>query len=139
MTRFMFPEDFFESNWIEEAFQEMDRIWAHVGTGFPPTDLLVEKDTGETILRLAIAGYDRDSISVTTDNDSIIIEGEAQKKEDKYAVISQGIKASNFKARYPMSNKFDLSKIEASFVDGILTIKVPVAEEKKPKKIEIKF
>lgn len=123
-----------------KAFKELDNLWGDYRVQFPPTDRLIEKETGNLVFRTAIAGYKPEDVSVTVEDNFIIIEGKSHAKDDdKYIVQSRGIKGSSFKTKYPLSNKFDTSKIEATFKNGILEISVPVAEEKKPKNVKINF
>lgn len=137
MTQFLIPVDLFD-DWTFSAFADMDRLFQSANIRFPLSNVLVEKESGTMVIELALAGYNVDDISITTEDNSIILEGKAQKKDDKYSVVYQDIKQSSFKQRIPISSKFDLNQIEPHFENGILSIKVPVSEERKPKKIEIK-
>jgi len=132
--------DIFDDSFISDAFKELDILWNDCHIQFPPTNRLVEKETGNLVLQMAVAGYSPEDISVTTEDNFILVEGKSQNKdESKYVVQAKGIKGSSFKAKYPLSTKFDMAKIEASFKNGILEIVVPVSEEKKPKSVKINF
>ena len=134
-----FPADLFEDDWMESAFRDMDHLCANFNPQFPPTDILVNKKNGDITYRLAIAGYDVSKISITTEDNSILIEGSSEQYDtEEYEVSYKGIRGSNFRQRIPISTKYDLSKIEPSFKDGILTLNVPLSEERKPKKLTIK-
>ena len=133
-----FPTDLFEDDWIDSAFRDMDYLCNNYNPQFPPTDILVDKKTGNLAYKMAIAGYDKDQISITTEDNCIIVEGSGSKYcADDYEIVYRGIKASDFKQRIPISAKYDLSKLTAAFSNGLLVIEVPISEEKKPKKIQI--
>lgn len=134
---FMYPGDQFDT-WTLSAFADMERLFNTANIKFPLSNLLIEKETGTMIIELALAGYNQSGFELSVEDNSIVLEGKAHKRDDSCKVIYQDIKQSAFKQRIPISSKFDLSKIEANFSDGILTIRVPVSEERKPKKIEIK-
>lgn len=136
---FRFPGDLFEDDWFFQAFEDMNKLWNGVNIAFPPTDTLVNKTTGDLILKLAVAGYDSENISLTAEDGHIIVEGKAQTQNDEFKIVNKGIKGSAFKTKYPISSKFDLSKIKAVFKNGILTLTIPVAEEKKPRKVDIEL
>lgn len=137
MTQFLIPADLFD-DWTFSAFADMDRLFQSANIKFPLSNVLVEKESGTMVIELALAGYSVGDISITAEDSSIIVEGKAQVKADGYTIIYQDIKQSAFKQRIPISSKFDLTKIEPRFVNGILSIKIPVSEERKPKRIEIK-
>jgi HSP20 family molecular chaperone IbpA len=52
--------------------------------------------------------------------------------------IYQGVAKRSFNLGYKIAAKFDLSKAEAMMENGLLGIKIPYAEEAKPKTIKIK-
>jgi HSP20 family molecular chaperone IbpA len=125
--------------WVTSAFEDLDRAWAasQPCLNFPPANVAVTKD-GSLILELAVAGYEPENIDITTEDDKVIVSSTRdQTSEEAPEVIYRGIKASSFKVYFPIPSKFDLPKIDAKFKNGLLTITIPVAEEKKPKKIEI--
>ena len=133
-----FPEDRFEDAWIVSAFRDMDYLCNNYNPQFQPTDILGDKKTGDLTYKMAIAGYDQSQISITTEDNSILVEGTGSKySTEDFEIAYKGIKGSDFKQRIPISSKYDLSKIEAKFINGILIIVVPISEEKKPKKITI--
>lgn len=132
-----FPSGF--DAWMDSAFRDLESAWTNCSFTFPPTDSLLENETGSLVLHMAVAGYDPKDISIITEDGSILVEGKSKEKNDAYTVLVKGIKGSTFKTRYPIPTKFDLSKLEAKFENGILELKIPVAEERKPKKVEIKF
>lgn len=135
--RFYFPADF-NDDWIFSAFADMEKLWSTANIKFPLSNVLIEKESGTMIIELALAGYKPEDVNLTVEDNCIILDSVAQKKDDKYDIVYQDIRRSAFKQKIPVSSKFDLTKIEATFENGILIIKVPVAEERKPKKIQIK-
>lgn len=53
-------------------------------------------------------------------------------------VLRDGRLRTNFNKTFDLQSSLDSSKIEASYVDGLLTITIPEKEKEKPQKIEIK-
>ena len=45
---------------------------------------------------------------------------------------------NGFKERFTLSDKFDGSGVEATIVDGMLTVNVPFKAETKPRKVKVK-
>lgn len=125
--------------WIAQAFAETSSLINSANIKFPLQDILVEKETGSAIVQFALAGYSLKDIDLTVDDNHICIEGKAQKLDSsKFDVFQREIKRGAFRQRIPVSSKFDLSKIEPTYRDGILSLKISLSEERKPKKIAIK-
>ena len=66
-------------------------------------------------------------IDVSVDGDSLIIEGK-----------SNSGNPDGFTRKFNLGDSFDAGGIEASVVDGVLTLSIPYLEEVKPKKVKIK-
>ena len=86
------------------------------------TDDVKYNDDGATI-KIKVPGYNKKSIDISVDSEYLIIEG---KTDD-----------DSFSKRYAIDNKYDLDAIDASVVDGLLTLSVPYKAEVKPRKIKV--
>lgn len=139
MTRVFVPSCFFEDEWISSAFAEMDKLLSTANIRFPLSNVCVNKKSGDLVIEMALAGYNPEDISINTEDSKIVVEGKAQKHDEDFEYRLRDIKQSAFKQSIPISTKFDLSKLDAEFKNGILKVTVPVAEERKPKQVKIKF
>jgi HSP20 family molecular chaperone IbpA len=140
MTRsFIVPSCFFEDEWVASAFAEMGEILSSVNIRFPLSNFLINKKTGDLLIEMALAGYSPEDITITTEDSRIVVEGKAQSHNEDYEYRQQDIKQSSFKQGFPVSTKFDLTKLEAEFKNGILKLILPVSEERKPKQVKIKL
>ena len=139
MARIYGFDPFFEDEWINSAFAEMDKLLSTANIRFPLSNVLVNKKSGDLVIEMALAGYNPEDISISTEDSKIVVEGKAQKHDEDFEYRLRDIKQSAFKQSIPISTKFDLSKLDAEFKNGILKVTVPVAEERKPKQVKIKF
>ena len=103
---------------------------------YPPYNIL---RTGENSYRvsLAVAGFKPDQISVTVQQNTLVITGrENQKTEHDY--MHRGIAARDFERRFSLAVFVEVK--EATFEDGLLQIDLvrEVPEAMKPKRIEIR-
>jgi molecular chaperone IbpA len=103
---------------------------------YPPYNIL---RTGENSYRvsLAVAGFKPDQISVTVQQNNLVITGrENQKTEHDY--MHRGIAARDFERRFSLADFVEIK--EATFEDGLLQIDLvrEVPEAMKPKRIEIR-
>ena len=83
-------------------------------------------DDGVT-LTLNVPGYNKKLIDVSVDGDTLTIEGKSNSGD-----------TNGFTRRYTISDSYDTEGIEASVVDGVLTLSLPYLEEVKPKKVKVK-
>ena len=106
---------------------------------FPKTNITEYLDKVRLISE--IAGLSKEDIEINIENDSLSISGSRKKDEkDEGVVIWRELKHSNFKRTFTFGDKFDLSKIDASFNNGVLTIDIAkkTPEVQISKKVEIK-
>ena len=87
----------------------------------------LEHDEDGVTLTMNVPGYNKKLIDVSVDGDSLIIEGK-----------SNSGNPDGFTRKFTMNDSFDVEDIEASVVDGILTLSIPYLEEVKPKKVKVK-
>ena len=91
------------------------------------------------VLRFDLPGIDPDSIEVTVDRGVLTV---SAKRAEEYAegekpFIRERLTGS-FARRVYLSDDVDAEHIEAGFDAGVLTVRVPVAEQAKPRKIEVR-
>ena len=121
------------------GFQPNIGTWTHVhGSGsnnYPPYNVIKEDDD-TYIVEIALAGFDKNDISVTTDKDQLIVKGEREKEETEYTY--KGIATRSFNRSFALAEYMEVTKAE--FNNGMLSITVEriIPEDKKPKTIKIK-
>jgi HSP20 family protein len=99
---------------------------------------IIEKD-GDVELFVNLPGATSESIDIQYEDGQLTIEAavaERQPAGTKYLLREYGV--GNFRRSFRLANTFDASRIEASFKNGVLTLKLPKSEEAKPRKIEVK-
>ena len=107
------------------------------GALLPPVDVY-EDETGIT-LTADLPGVSKERLGVKVNGDNLLIEGDVsvsapQEMELLYAEII----ASSYRRSFTLIRELDASKIEANLKDGVLKLRIPKAEEAKPRRIEIK-
>jgi molecular chaperone IbpA len=87
-------------------------------------------------ISIAVAGYARDEIAVTAEQNTVTVEGrKAEKGEREY--LYQGISARPFKRQFSLADHVQVKS--AAFEDGLLRIELlrEVPEAMKPRRIAI--
>ena len=120
--------------WPRRGNQELSESsdWA------PRVDI-AETDQSFTI-KAEIPEVKREDVKVTVDGGVLTIRGERkQEKEEKGRKFHRIERYfGSFARSFTLPDNVDESKIEATFNDGMLNLKIPKTEAAKPKAIEVK-
>jgi molecular chaperone IbpA len=104
---------------------------------YPPCNIT---RTGEDSYRisLAVAGFKPDQIAVTVNQNTLIVSGRAEEKQDKGEYLYRGIAGRSFERRFSLADYVVVK--DASLDDGLLQIELEreLPEAMKPRRIDIK-
>jgi molecular chaperone IbpA len=103
---------------------------------YPPYNIeLVSEDQYRIVM--ALAGFDRSEIEITTERDSLHVVGRKQRDGVERTYLHRGIAARDFEQRFQLANHVKVTG--ASFNNGMLTIELvrEVPEALKARKISI--
>jgi HSP20 family protein len=99
----------------------------------------VEETPDHLEFRAELPGMNRSDIEVELEDGVLTIQGE--KKEERRDETAQGLlyerRWGRFSRRFTLPRAVDANGITAHYADGVLTVRVPKAEEAKGRKIEI--
>ncbi|MFP4158851.1 MAG: Hsp20/alpha crystallin family protein [Desulfosalsimonas sp.] len=98
-----------------------------------------EKD-GAVMVKAELPGVKKDDVSIDVNNNVLSIKGERKDEEnvEENNYYRRERFYGKFQRAFTLPDNVDTEKIEATFKDGVLEVKVPKTEESKGKKIEIK-
>ena len=104
----------------------------------PPTDVF-EDAAGLTIVA-ELPGLTRDDVQLTVENHTLTIRGEKkQVAEEKSTRVHRYERSYGaFERSFTLPNTVDVTRVEAKFEQGVLTVTLPKAEQAKPKSIKVK-
>ena len=104
----------------------------------PPVDIF-ETDEHEVVLKAELPDMKREDIHVTFENGVLTLRGE--RKLDHEARRESYHRTERFHGSFSRSftlpNTVDVTRINATYKDGVLTIRIPQREEAKPKQIAV--
>ena len=103
-------------------------------SGFPQYNIVQVSDYDYTI-EMAVAGYNKNELDVSVDNETLTIVGAKEDTERKY--VYRGLAARNFTRKFTLADTVVVKGV--SLNDGILTVDLHrvVPEERRPRKLEI--
>jgi molecular chaperone IbpA len=124
---------------FDRIFNDMEsRFVNQVSTNYPPYN--IEK-VGENLydIVIAVAGFDKNEISVEVDQDQLIIRGEKlyDGKTPSPEYLHRGLAFRDFERKFTLAEHMEILKAEIK--NGLLSIRIErkVPEELLPRKITI--
>jgi HSP20 family protein len=100
----------------------------------------IYEDTEGLAFRVDLAGVGRDDIEIEVAGDTLVISGERKPLEQEgrdYWRVERPY--GPFRRTFNIGMPIRQSEIRASLKEGVLEIRIPKAEETKPKKIEVEM
>ena len=123
-----------------DPFREMDRWFADAAR--TPTSTAMPMDlyrSGEDafVAKIDLPGVDPDSIDIDVDGRTLTVRAERRPEEAEAQWLVRERPAGTFARQLTLGRGLATDRIEAGYADGVLTLTIPVAEESKPRKIQV--
>ncbi len=123
-----------------DPFRELDRLTEAFGAAVRRT--VVPMDAyrrGEQFLvHFDLPGVDPSSIDLTVEKNVLTVSASRQwQPADGDQVVVNERPQGTFTRQLFLGESLDANRIEASYDNGVLTLTIPVAEQAKPRKVEI--
>lgn len=120
-------------------FNRFNQTLRTTQNNYPPYNLINVADS-LFILEFALAGFDKDEVSITVENGQLKVSGQRSEVEEDESVtyLHKGIAARKFSTVFNLPEYMEVE--QALFSNGILeiTLEKRIPEEKLPKTIQIK-
>jgi HSP20 family molecular chaperone IbpA len=99
---------------------------------------IFEDGSGITV-RADMPGVAKDGLDIQIDHDSLSLTGKMNipAAEGMEALFAE-VRSARYQRSFSLSRELNKEKIEASLIDGVLTLHIPKREEHKPRKIEVR-
>ena len=143
--RFSDVEKMFE-HWFEDYWSRpFPRLWRpnfarlrSMSLAAPALDVYEEKN--ELVVKAEIPGLTKDEIDITLEGDTLTIKGEKKKeeetKDEDYYRCERTYGEFSRTIEFPVAVQTD--KVNATFKDGVLEIRMPKTEEAKKNVVKVK-
>ena len=127
--------------------QAMDRVfdedfrpfsWGSVFEG-PSLPLDVTTDADALTIEASLPGIRPDDVDITVENGTLTITGKTadERKAEEGSYLIQEIRRGTFSRSVSLPNGLEPDKAEATFEHGVLRLRIPKAEQVKPRQIRI--
>jgi HSP20 family protein len=108
------------------------------GAWLPPVDIFAN-GKHELVIKAELPGLEREEIELTVENDTLTLKGEKRAasdvQEEQYHRVERTYGA--FSRTFALPPTVDSTRVSAEFKSGVLTIRLPIREEVKPKQIKV--
>jgi HSP20 family protein len=108
------------------------------GTWTPAVDIYEAE--GGLVMKAELPDMRREDIEVTVENNTLTIRGErkldSEIKQENFHRVERAY--GSFVRTFSLPTTVDSAKIAADYKDGVLTLRLPVREDAKPRTIDVK-
>ena len=124
-----------------DPFQEFDRLSRQMlGTGRGPRSMPMEayRRGEQFFIHLDLPGVNPDDVQLTVERNVVSVRAERRSlwREGDEVLVDETPQGS-FGRQLFLGDNLDSGRLEASFDQGILTLTIPVAEQAKPRRIQV--
>jgi HSP20 family protein len=123
-----------------DPFRELDRLSEQAGRGSrsPVMPMDAYRHGDAVVINFDLPGIDADSIELTVEKNVLTVKAERgwQASEDDEVIVAERPQGS-FSRQLFLGEGLDLDHIEANYDAGVLRLTVPVAEQAKPRRVQV--
>ena len=105
---------------------------------YPPYNIKKVEDN-KYVIEMAVAGFGKQDIEITTEDDKLVIKGNVESDETPQDdLLWQGLALRPFTRMFTLNDQVEVNNAE--MINGLLkvTLERIIPESKKPKKVEVK-
>ncbi|MCL9781142.1 Hsp20 family protein [Vibrio sp. S4M6] len=121
---------------FDRLFNLADSNLTKSTNGYPPYNI-EQKDEHNYRITMAVAGFSEDEVTLTQNQNTLIVSAKLKSNEDSKNYLYQGIAERNFERKFQLADYVNVAS--ANMKNGLLHIELvrEVPEESQPKKISI--
>ena len=112
------------------------RVFTRSDFDFPRINIYETPE--EFVVVSEIPGADREKFDITMTAGNLTIRGEIRKIEEGGQLLRSERPSGAFGRVVSLSDKVDPKRVEATYVNGVLTARIAKVEEARPRQIEVK-
>jgi HSP20 family protein len=124
-----------------DPFREFDRLARQImGTTDRPAVMPMDawREGEAFVLEFDLPGVSPETIDLDVERNVLTVRAERVARNGDWEMLASERPRGLFSRQLVLGDNLDLEHIEAVYNDGVLRLRVPVAEEAKPRKIEVK-
>lgn len=124
-----------------DPFRDLDRLTQQIfGTAARPAVMPMDawREGDEFVVEFDLPGVDLDSIDLDVERNVLTVKAERPPRadQDKDLVAAERPRGV-FSRQLILGDNLDTGAVAATYASGVLTLRIPVAEQAKPRKISV--
>ena len=123
---------------FSDAYGRSDEGLFSSGSWLPPVDIY-QNGEHELVLKAELPDMARENIDVTVVDGTLTIRGEkklsSEVKEEQFHRVER--RYGTFSRSFSLPPTVDAGKVGAEYKNGVLTVKLPMREESKPRQVKV--
>jgi HSP20 family protein len=124
-----------------DPFRDLDRLTQQVfGTAARPAAMPMDawQENGEFVVAFDLPGVSVDTVDLDIERNVLTVRAERRDStQPNVELIASERPRGVFSRQLILGDTLDTEKVKATYADGVLTLRIPVLEKAKPRKIEI--
>ncbi len=124
-----------------DPFRDLDRLTQQVfGTVAGPTSMPLDawREDDNLVVALDLPGIDQNKLDIDVERNVLTIRAERlSHMSDAANAVASERSWGTFSRQLVLGSALDTENVDADFSDGVLRLRIPIAEKAKPRKISI--
>jgi len=123
-----------------DPFRDLDRLTQQLlGTSARPSAMLMDawREDDHFVVEFDLPGVSADSVDLDVERNVLTVKAERPPLNGPQELLAAERPRGVFSRQLILGDNLDTEKVQASYASGVLTLRIPVAERAKPRKIEI--
>ncbi|HTY32179.1 HSP20 family small heat-shock protein [Mycobacterium sp.] len=123
-----------------DPFRDLDRFAQQVlGTAARPAVMPMDawREGEQFVVEFDLPGIDADSLDIDIERNVVTVRAERPAVDPDREMLATERPRGVFSRQLVLGENLDTDKIEASYAEGVLRLRIPVAERAKPRKISV--
>ena len=121
-----------------DPFREFDRLTEQVWGGRPAMAMDAVRHGEQFVVQFDLPGVDPASIDLIVEQNVLTVSAERKwQPEEGAEVLVAERPQGTFTRQLFLGDGLDTDRVDASYDNGVLTVRIPVGEQAKPRKVQI--
>ncbi|MGI8994012.1 MAG: Hsp20/alpha crystallin family protein [Nocardioidaceae bacterium] len=123
-----------------DPFRELDRLTQQMlGTPARPSMMPMDawRDGDSFVVEFDLPGVDPGSVDIDVERNVLTVKAERSPRSGDEEMIASERPRGLFSRQLILGDTLDTDKVDARYDEGVLTLRIPVAEKAKPRKVQI--
>lgn len=124
-----------------DAFRELDRVAQQVfGTNARPAAMPIDayRRGEEFLVQFDLPGVASESIELTIERNVLAVHAERHRSDgDEIELLIGERPHGTFSRQLFLADTLDSERLDADYTDGVLTVRIPVKEQAKPRRVNV--